>query len=143
MISDLKEKNSEMKKRLEKLETENEQLKRDNFELEKENKYKDKEFELDKRAAEYEKTSGLAGIMETVSTNPALATIAATAIGRLMGIDVPNPQMGAIESGEQSAPVQTANTTQEKVAGFIRNWLIKQDEETTTRFFQLTNLIAP
>lgn len=140
LISDLKEKNSKLEKRLEKLESENEGLKKQNFELEKENKYKDKEFELKEKAAEYEKSNGLAGIVETVSTNPALATIAATAIGRLMGIEV--PQVGAIEGGEVSQEPTGANSTQEKVAGFIRNWLLKQDEKVTTQFFELTNLLA-
>lgn len=141
MISDLKEKNSKLEKRLEKLETENESLKKENFELEKENKYKDKEFELDKKAQEYEKSNGLAGIMDTVASNPALATIAATAIGRLMGIDVSS--MGGLEAmPESSGSSLPANTTQEKVSGFIRNWLVKQDENTATRFFELTNAIS-
>lgn len=140
LISDLKEKKSKLEKRLEGLEAENEKLKRENFELEKENKYKDKEFELDKKASEYEKSNGLAGIVETVSTNPALATLAATAIGRLMGIEV--PQMGALEGGETTSSQQEGNSTQEKVAGFIRNWLLKQEEAVATQFFELTNLFA-
>ncbi len=139
MISDLKEKNSKLEKRLEKFEAENETLKKENFELEKENKYKDKEFELDKKATEYEKTNGLAGIVETVSANPALATIAATAIGRLMGIDV--PQMGALE-GAEVQPEANGQGTQAKIAGFIRNWLLKQDEAVATQFFELTNLLS-
>jgi hypothetical protein len=142
LISDLKEKKNKLEKKLEGLEAENEKLKKENFELEKENKYKDKEFELDKKATEFEKSNGLAGIMETVSTNPALATIMATAVGRLMGIDV--PQVGALEGGEapQAQPEGAGNSTQEKVAGFIRNWLLNQDEKVVTQFFELTNLLA-
>lgn len=141
MISDLKEKNGKLDRQVEKLEKENEELKKCNFELEKENKYKDKEFELDKQKSEYEKTSGLAGIVETVSSNPALATIAATAIGRLMGIDI--PRMEGIEGGEaQPSTPQTPENAQEKIAGFIRNWLLKLDEETATKYFQFTNMLA-
>lgn len=138
LISDLKEKNSKLEKRLEKVETENETLKTENFELVKENKYKDKEFELDKKAQEYEKSNGLAGIVDTVASNPALATIAATAIGRLMGIEV--PAMGGLEAVPETAV--TTTTPQEKIAGFIRNWIVKLDEATATQFLQLVNQIS-
>jgi len=142
MIGDLKEKNGKLEKRVDKLETENEQLKKENFELEKDSKFKDKEFEIAQKEKEVERSNGLAGIVETVSTNPALATLAATAIGRLMGVDL--PAMNALEGGEQeaAAPVGNAGSTHEKVAGFIRTWLLKQEEDVVTKFFQLTSHIA-
>lgn len=142
MISDLKEKNTKLEKKNDKLETENETLKKENFELEKENRYKDKEFELDKKGIEIEKSNGLSGVLETVSSNPALATIAATAIGRLMGIDV--PAIGAIEQGGQMETSQSASaeTVQAKVADNIKAWLIEQPEEVAQELFQLINQLA-
>lgn len=144
MISDLKEKRDKQEKRIEKLEAENEKLKADNFELTKENKYKDKEFELDKRATEYEKSSGLAGIVDTVASNPALTTIVATAVGRLMGIDLGGmsglealPEATATQSGEAAT-----NTPQAKIGAFVRNWIVAQTQEVATEFFELTQFIS-
>lgn len=145
MISDLKEKKDKQDKLIEKLETENEKLKAANFELTKENKYKDKEFELDKRATEYEKSSGLAGIVDTVASNPALTTIVATAVGRLMGIDLGGmsglealPQSTATQSGEATAN----DTPQAKIGTFVRNWIVGQTQEVATDFFELTQFIS-
>lgn len=141
MIGDLKEKNGKLERRVEKLETENEQLKKTNFELEKDSKFKDKEFEIAQKEKDVERTSGLAGIVETVGSNPMLASLVGTAIGRLMGVEV--PQVGAIEGGDPGpAQPETGDSTHEKVAGFIRNWILKQDEATVTNYFKLTNAIA-
>lgn len=143
LISELKEKNAKLEKKLDKFETENDELKKNNFELEKENRYKDKEFELDKKGIEVERSNGLSGVLETVSTNPALATIAATAIGRLMGIDV--PAMGAIEPTEPTADSQESSeggTLQQQVAENIKNWLVEQPDEVATGVFNLINLLA-
>jgi len=144
MIQDLKGKLDKSERRVEKLENENETLKKENFELEKDNKYKDKEFELERKGQEYEKSNGLSGVLETVSTNPALATIAATAIGRLMGIDV--PAIGAIEPGEEQPgaeqPGASAETIQSKVAQNIEAWLAQQSDEVAGLFFQMVQAIA-
>ncbi|MBR8534428.1 hypothetical protein KDU71_02565 [Carboxylicivirga sediminis] len=140
MIQDLKEKLSKAEKRNDKLETENETLKKENFELEKENKYKDQEFELERKGQEYEKSNGLAGIMETVATNPALATVVGTLAGRIMGIEV--PQMGAIEPGPEQQAGPTADTIQAKVSENISNWLDQQSDEVAGAFFQLVQTVA-
>ncbi|MCT4587291.1 MAG: hypothetical protein N4A71_05670 [Carboxylicivirga sp.] len=144
VIDDLKEKNGKLETRVNKLETENEQLKKDNFELEKENKYKDKEFELTQKEKDAERTNGLAGIIETVSTNPALATVAATAIGRLMGMDMTGLAPGL--DGSDPAPAQPQPTggssTQQQVLNYLQQWFAKLDDETLTQFFQLTAYIT-
>ncbi|WP_075603117.1 hypothetical protein [Saccharicrinis aurantiacus] len=143
LITELKEKNAKLEKKLDKFEVENDELKKANFELEKENRYKDKEFELDKKGIEVERSNGLAGVMETVGSNPALATIAATAIGRLMGIDV--PAMGSIEAPDTAAESTEANegeTLQLKVADNIKKWLVTQPDEVASELFALMNLLA-
>lgn len=143
LIQELKEKNAKLEKKLDKFETENEELKKVNFELEKENRYKDKEFELDKKGLEIEKSNGLSGVLETVSTNPALATIAATAIGRLMGIDV--PAIGAIEPPETNTDNQEqteGNDLQHQVAKNIKAWLLTQPDNIVTEVFNLMNTLA-
>ncbi len=138
LIKDLEKKNEKLEKKVDKLEGENEKLKTDNFELMKTNQFKDKEFELSKKESDMEKSNGLSGIMETVGSNPVLANLAATAIGRLMGIDV--PPVGAIES--DSGQMAGTGTTQEQIADHVRNWLKKLDEQTATQFFQMVNLLA-
>nr|WP_321453591.1 hypothetical protein [uncultured Carboxylicivirga sp.] len=142
MLLDLKEKLADYKERNKKLEAENETLKKENFELEKDNKYKDKEFELERKGQEYEKSNGLSGVLETVSTNPALATIAATAIGRLMGIDV--PAIGAIEPGtEQPVHEQaSADTIPAKVAEQIKAWVGSQSDEIAQQIYAVFTQLA-
>lgn len=137
LISDLKEKNGKLETRLSKIEDENEKLKRENFELEKENKYKDKEFELERKSQEFEKSNGLSGIMETVSTNPVLANVAATALTRLMGVDAPQQQIEGVNGTETPA-----DTIQAKVAHNITEWLKDTDEQTAQRFYQMATLVA-
>ncbi len=142
MISDLKEKLNKSEKRVDKLETENEDLKKKNFELEKENTYKDKEFELDKKAQEFEKSNGLSGVLETVSTNPALATIAATAIGRLMGIDVPQMGLEGATGQEPTSGQENTDSVQSKVAQMIHQWIMSQSDEVAQKVYNLFTLIA-
>jgi hypothetical protein len=36
----------------------------------------------------------------------------------------------------------STTTPQEKIAGFIRNWIVKLDETTATQFLQLVNQIS-
>ncbi len=140
LIRDLEKKNEKLEKRVEKLETDNDDLKKKNFELEKDNSFKDKEFELSRKEAEFDKSNGLAGVMEQVGSNPILANLAATAIGRLMGVDV--PPMGAIEGGADQPTQSNQETTQEQIAGYVKNWLVQQDEAIATKFFKLCNAIA-
>ncbi len=142
LISELKEKVSTLTSENKELKAENKELNKANFELEKENRYKDKEFELDKKGMEIEKTNGLSGVLETVSSNPALATIAATAIGRLMGIDV--PAIGAIPQPESPDHTESSEgeTIQLKVADNIKKWLVTQSDEVVTQVFNLMNVLA-
>ena len=142
MISDLKQKLEKAEKKLEQFEKENYELKTERDNLNLELKTKDKEFELAQKETELEHTGGLSGIIETVSTNPALANIAAVAIGRLMGID-PMQQPEIQESNINGAPEQ-ANVPDlnRKVAGFVSEWINKQDEQLTLSFYELMKLIA-
>jgi len=142
MLLDLKEKLADLKDRNKKLEAENETLKKENFQLEKDNTYKDKEFELERKGQEYEKSNGLSGVLETVSTNPALATIAATAIGRLMGIDV--PAMGALEPGTEQpgADQASADTIPAKVAEQIKAWVGTQSDEIAQQVYAVFSQLA-
>lgn len=142
IINDLKDKSNKLETKCDRLEKENEQLKKDNFEQEKELKFKDKEFEIAVREKESETSGGLAGIMETVSNNPALANIAVMAIGRLMGVAM--PQMGEAEEAPKAeiVPETQPQTPNHKIAKFISDWIIKVDEATATKFFELSRILA-
>jgi hypothetical protein len=145
MIRDLEKKLDKAEKRNEKLESENETLKTKNFELEKDNKYKDKEFELERKGQEYERSNGLSGIVDKVAENPALATVAATLVGRIMGIDV--PAIGAIEPdteqpGAGQQPGASTDTIQSKVADQIKQWLAGQTDEVAQQVYTLFSQLA-
>lgn len=144
LIKDLERKVDKYEHKIEKLEADNEKLKRDNFDLEKDVKFKDKEFEIATRSKELEQSNGLNGILETVSTNPALANIATMAIGRLMGVEMPTPQQG-IEEPETNTEETTEtaeNTLQLQVANHLKTWLLKQSKETAEKFYKVANILS-
>ncbi len=137
IITDLKEKNKELKTKLEKFETENEKLKTDNFELMKDAKFKDKEFELARAKDEAERSSGLSGVFETVATNPQLSMLAGTLLSRVMGMEAP-PMAAPPQEAPLSGAEKEGTETTRKIAEYVGNWIRKQDDETATKFFQLT-----
>ena len=141
IISDLKEKAQKWEKKAEKLEEENYKLKKERDDLDLKLKTKDKEFELAQKETQLEQTNGLGGIIETVSSNPALANIAAMAIGRLMGIDTNqlDGETPAIGSTSENPDVPDVNR---KIAGFVTDWIHKADEKTVMSFYELMKHIA-
>jgi len=143
LIGDLKIKVDKLEKKAERLEEENYKLKTERDDLKLELKTKDKEFELAKKETELEQTNGLGGIIEKVSENPALANLAAVAIGRLMGVETPlQPEQPELPASMQGAEQANAPELNRKVAGFVSDWIIKQDEQLTLSFYELMKLIA-
>jgi len=141
MITDLKDKALKWEKKAEKLEKENYELKQERDDLKLELKTKDKEFELAKKESELEHTGGLNGIIETVSANPALANIAAMAIGRLMGVDTTqlDGEAPAIAANTEDSNIPEVNR---KIAGFVTDWINKADEKTVMSFYELMKHLA-
>lgn len=143
MISDLKKKAEKWEQKAEKLEKENYDLKKERDDLQLELKTKDKEFDLAQKEQQLEQTNGLSGIIETVSANPALANIAAMAIGRLMGIDASQLEGGDVPAiGSAPADAPDVPDVNKKIAGFVADWIHKADEQTAVSFYELMKQLA-
>lgn len=142
IISDLKEKNVKLESRVSSLEDENNRLTRENLELEKDKMFRDKEFELTLKERDSEQKSGLNGIMESLNNNPVLANVAATAIGRLMGIDLAG-EPAALGEGEQAhaMPQTQPRTIQGQVTGYVSKFIGELDDENARMFFSLVKIV--
>lgn len=143
IIQDLKEKNTELKLDNKQLQGENKQLLQEKNTLERRIELQEKDFLIEKLETQATSKAGLNGFIESASENPAMMSVFATVLGKVVGVEqMPIPT----EEEQPKLPAATFQIKEERKFEHLINYtssLIQElSDEQAQIFGHLMKLIS-